>query len=138
MEEQARGREAVDALVKAYIAGEIDTVKGPAEEPDSVGAWRIRSVLLLLDRCFPERLIHEVLWCSEMEARNLIDAIRRQLPDADSVREFLSRGSVDQAIERFKEESSPSLDTEDVKQALNMLEYWTDHWLREYKGKASP
>ena len=34
-----------------------------------------------------------------------------------------------------EEDSSLSLDSEDVKQALNMLEYWTDHWLQEYQGK---
>lgn len=138
MEDQPRGREAINALVKGYLAGEIDRVEGPTRASDPIGAWRVRSVLLLLDQCFPERLVHEVLWCSEKEARDLIDAIRQQLPDADSVRDFLSRARDSKARRRYKEDSSLSLDTEDVKQALNMLEYWTDHWLQEYKGKSNP
>ncbi len=137
MEDQGRGTKSIAALVEGYLAGEMDDIAGPSTSvSDQHGAWRVRSVLVLLDQCFPERLIHDVLWCSEKDARELIDAVRQQLPNADTLRAFLhKKDGKKSSTPKVREDTSMNLDTEDVKQALNMLEYWTDHWLQEYKGK---
>ena len=137
MEDQGRGTKSIAGLVEGYLAGEMDDITGPSSSvSDPHGAWRVRSVLLLLDQCFPEGLVHKVLWCSEKDAREMIDAIRQHLPDADKVRDFLrKKDGKKSSSSRVREDTSMRLDTEDVKQALNMLEYWTDHWLQEYKGK---
>lgn len=136
MEDQGRGTKSTAALVKGYLAGEMDDITGPSSSvSDQHGAWRVRSVLMLLDQCFPEGLVHQVLWCSEKDAREMIDAIRQHFPDAAKLRAFLCKKD-GKTSSKAKEDTSLRLDTEDVKQALNMLEYWTDHWLQEYKGKS--
>ena len=137
MEDQGRGASSITALVEGYLAGWFQDDAGPTGPvPNQDGAWRVRSALVLLDQRFPEHLFHQVLWCSEKDARELIDAIRRHLPDAEAVRAFLRRASAKTSkAAKDEEDSSLSLDSEDVKQALNMLEYWTDHWLQEYQGK---
>ena len=137
MEDQGGGTKSITALVEGYLAGGFGDDEGPSNPVSAQhGAWRVRSVLVLLDQSFPEQLIHEVLWCSEEDAREMIDAIRQHLPDAGSVHAFLHKKSGTKSPSpKVMEDSSLRLDTEDVKQALNMLEYWTDHWLQEYKGK---
>ncbi len=137
MEDQGGGTKSIVALVEGYLAGDVDDITGPSSPvSDQHGAWRVRSVLVLLDQCFPERLVHEVLWCSEKEARTMIDAVRKQLPDAGTLRAFLHKKDGKKSPSpKVREDTNLRLDTEDVKQALNMLEYWTDQWLHEYKGK---
>ncbi len=137
MEDQAIGTKSIAALVEAYLTGEADDVAGPSNAvADEHGAWRVQSLLVLLDQCFPEGLVHQVLWCSEKDAREMIDAVRQHLPDAAKVRAFLcKKDGKTSPSPKVREDTSLTLDTEDVKQALNMLEYWTDHWLQEYKGK---
>ncbi len=137
MEDQGGGTKSIVALVEGYLAGDVDDITGPSSPvSDQHGAWRVRSVIVLLDQCFPERLIHDVLWCSEKDARELIDAVRQQLPNADTLRAFLhKKDGKKSSTPKVREDTSMKLDTEDVKQALNMLEYWTDHWLQEYKER---
>ena len=140
MEDQGGGTKSIAALVEGYLEGRFDDEAGPSGPvPAHDGAWRVRSVLVLLDQSFPEQLIHEVLWCSEEDARAMIDVIRQHLPDADTVRAFLDKRSGKKSPSpKVREDSSLCLDSEDVKQALSMLEYWTDHWLQEYQGKPEP
>ena len=136
MDEQARGTTSIAAIVEDYLGSWVDDDSGPSGPvPARDGAWRVRSVILLLDQGFPEHMIHEVLWCSEKDAREMVDAIRGHLPDRHSMRAFLEKRSRRKRPRSADEDSRLSLDSEDVKQALNMLEYWTDHWLQEYQGK---
>lgn len=136
MEDHGRSVLSIAALVEGCFEGRFDTMGPPGEVRSEDGAWRVYSALLLLDQGFPEHLIHRVLWCSEKDARAMVDAIRLHLPDAHAVHAFL--GKRDEKVSgpgKASEDSGLSLDSEDVKQALNMLEYWTDHWLQEYQER---
>ena len=82
----------IAALVEDYLGSWFDDDAGPSGPvPTQDGAWRVRSVLVLLDQGFPEQLIHQVLWCSEKDAREMIDAVRGHLPDRDAMRAFLEK-----------------------------------------------
>ncbi len=134
MEKQGTSVDSIVTRVRRYL----DSENGEGE--DALEAFifgRVHSVMLLLAHRFPEHLIHEVVWCSEEEAGALVDAIRRYLPGAGALRDFLAgRDPETFGRPRSIEESDsdvPALgESEDAKQALDMLEYWTDRWLQEY------
>ena len=142
MEDQGEGVDSIATLVRRYLSGDFDANGGPVG-PGSVvsedGAWRVHSLLILLAHGFPEQLMHKVLWCSEKDALAFVDAMRLRLPDAAAVRGFLAKRDKD-ALGEAHERGDPTSalgESEDVKQALNMLEYWTDRWLKECHSRKS-
>ncbi len=139
MEKQGTSVDSIVTRVRRYL----DSENGEGE--DALEAFifgRVHSVMLLLAHGFPEHLIHKVVWCAEKEARAVVDAIRRYLPGAGALRDFLAERDPEAFGRSGSNEDSASDapvlgQSEDAKQALDMLEYWTDRWLEEYKSTPS-